>query len=61
MNKEQILAKKAEAIKQRDDLAAKANVAIGIVVAFEHLLTEMEQEEQQAAKPSPIINGHSSD
>ena len=56
MNKEQILAKKAEAIKQRDDLAAKANVAIGIVVAFEHLLTEMEQEE---AASKQQVNGKS--
>ena len=52
MNKEQILAKKAEAEKQRDDLAAKANVAVGIVMAFTHLLAEMEQEETK-----PHVNG----
>jgi hypothetical protein len=50
MTRDQLLEKKAEAIKQRDDLAAKANVAVGIVLAFEHLLAEMEKEEP-AAKP----------
>ena len=56
MTKDQLLAKKADAIKQRDDLAAKANVAVGIVMAFEHLLQEMEQEEVASKQQ---VNGKS--
>jgi hypothetical protein len=56
MTKDQLLAKKADAEKQRDDLAAKANVAVGIVMAFTHLLTEMEQEE---AASKQQVNGKS--